>query len=382
MNIPQTQPGTLDASRMVCKECGHTVDVPPLAHKQRALCPHCQHVLVSHHLHSEQRMLAFGLAGLVLLVLAIPFDFILFSNRGQENTIHVLSGVTILLEQGNPLLALVLFLAIVLLPAAILASLVVLLWPRKRPLPERASSLLVRVVERLLPWSMAEIFVVGVLVSLIKISELAEVHLGFSFYAYVGFTLCGTLTVIHLDILRLRQRLAIPQVTTTINRSHSVQTTWALLLTALFLYIPANTLPIMHTRVLGQDEPSTILGGVVTLWKMGSYPIALVIFVASVLVPIAKLIVLAWLNYTVQNGSTGWQRERILGYRITEFIGRWSMVDVFVVALLVSLVQLGNSMSVLPGPAALAFCGVVLFTMLAARSFDQRLIFKGHSHHA
>ncbi len=154
----------------------------------------------------------------------------------------------------------------------------------------------------------------------------------------------------------------------------SIQKTWAYLVTALVLYLPANLLPIMSTTLLGKTSSNTILSGIVVLWEHGSYPIALIIFIASVLVPIAKLLVLSWLCYMVQNKSAVLMRERTLLYRITEFIGRWSMIDVFVVAILVSLVHLGNLMTIYPGPAALSFAGMVVATMLAANSFDPRLI--------
>ena len=133
----------------------------------------------------------------------------------------------------------------------------------------------------------------------------------------------------------------------------------------------------MHTRFLGRDTENTILGGVVSLWEHGSYPIAIVIFVASVLVPIGKFVVLGWLAISVQFSHTGGRRHRILLYRVTEFVGRWSMVDVFVVGILVALIQLGNIMTILPGPAALAFAAMVVTSMLAAISFDPRLIWVG-----
>ena len=154
----------------------------------------------------------------------------------------------------------------------------------------------------------------------------------------------------------------------------SIQQTWALIITSIVLYIPANTLPIMTTRLFGQDEPSTILGGVILLWKMGSFPIAIVIFTASIVVPVAKILVLVWLNYSVQNQQSNLTAERMKLYRIADFIGRWSMIDVFVVIVLVSLIQLGDTMSIYPGQATLAFSGVVVITMLAAMSFDPRLI--------
>lgn len=154
----------------------------------------------------------------------------------------------------------------------------------------------------------------------------------------------------------------------------SLQRTVALLVTASVLYVPANVLPIMTTTQLGRSEESTILGGVVLLMKLGSYPVAAVIFVASVIVPLGKLIVLGWLCWSVARRHDGSHRQRTVLYRVTEFIGRWSMTDVFVVTILVALIHLGGLMRITPGSAAVAFSGVVIVTMLAAESFDPRLI--------
>jgi paraquat-inducible protein A len=142
----------------------------------------------------------------------------------------------------------------------------------------------------------------------------------------------------------------------------------------MILYIPANVLPIMLTDQPGRTVESTIMGGVVLLWNMGSYPVASVIFIASVMVPLAKMIALAVLLWSVARKHEMGARERTTLYRITEFIGRWSMIDVFVVAILVALIHLGGLLVIRPGPAALAFAGVVIVTMLAAESFDSRLI--------
>lgn len=155
---------------------------------------------------------------------------------------------------------------------------------------------------------------------------------------------------------------------------HSLQKTIALVIAASILYLPANLLPIMTTTTLGQSSSNTILSGVALFWVHGDYPIALIIFIASVAVPVAKLISLTWLCYTVHKGKQNQPRSRARLYRMTEFIGRWSMVDVFVVAVLVALVQLGSVMTITPGPAAIAFAAVVIITMFAAKSFDPRLI--------
>ncbi len=154
----------------------------------------------------------------------------------------------------------------------------------------------------------------------------------------------------------------------------SIQKTWAWLITAAMLYFPANFLPITYNRFLGRESESTILGGVVTLWEHGDKPIAVVIFVASVLVPLGKMIVLAWMCLSVQMGSNFALTQKTKLYRVTEYVGRWSMIDVFVVAILVALIQLGNIMTVRPGVAAVAFAGMVVATMLASLSFDPRLL--------
>ena len=159
-----------------------------------------------------------------------------------------------------------------------------------------------------------------------------------------------------------------------LRNTDSLQRTVALLITAMVLYIPANVLPIMNTVQLGAGEPATILGGVVILIKMKSYPIAGVIFLASVMVPIAKMIALWYLVACAYRKDAIGAQQRTVIYRLTEFVGKWSMVDVFVVAILVALVRLQGILVIEPGNAALAFAGVVVMTMLAAHSFDMRLI--------
>lgn len=158
------------------------------------------------------------------------------------------------------------------------------------------------------------------------------------------------------------------------RKPDSLQRTMALLITASILYVPANILPIMIHDQLGTSEPSTILGGVILLIELGSIPVALVIFIASVMVPLGKLFTMFYLCWSLRHGPPGSERQRTVMYRITEFIGKWSMVDVFVVAILVALVQLGGLIAFRPGAAALAFAGVVIVTMIAAESFDPRLM--------
>ena len=155
---------------------------------------------------------------------------------------------------------------------------------------------------------------------------------------------------------------------------NSLSTTWALLIAAIILYIPANTLPIMTVVLWGDGQPDTIMSGVVHLMDGGMWPLALLIFVASIFIPILKLLILTGLMSSIYFKSQWKPRDRTMLYRVTEFVGRWSMIDIFVIGILVSLVQFGNTASVSPGIGSLSFAAVVILTMFAAHTFDPRLI--------
>ena len=159
-----------------------------------------------------------------------------------------------------------------------------------------------------------------------------------------------------------------------IRKPNSLHRTWALVIAALIFYIPANVLPITIVTSLGIKQADTIMSGVFYFLHDGSWYIAAVIFIASVFVPLMKLIILIYLLISVQNGSTTRLRDRTRLYRITEAVGRWSMVDIFVVTILVALVNLGALATLQAGPAAPFFALVVVITMFAAMSFDPRLI--------
>jgi paraquat-inducible protein A len=136
------------------------------------------------------------------------------------------------------------------------------------------------------------------------------------------------------------------------RRPHSIQYTWALVIAAAIFYIPANVLPVLTTTAFGETESDTIMGGVIFLYTSGSWPLALIVFIASVMIPLGKLVALAYLLITVQRGSVANSHERTRIYIMVEFIGRWSMLDVFVDAFIVALIQLKPLMSVEPGLAS------------------------------
>ena len=146
------------------------------------------------------------------------------------------------------------------------------------------------------------------------------------------------------------------------------------LVSALLLYFPANLYPIMTTTTFGVPENSTIIGGVILLWQYGSYPVAAVVFIASVMIPIIKFLVIGSLLLLVRYGHPVKLSQQTRLFRLIEYIGPWSMIDVFVVILLVALIQFGGIASVYPGPAAAAFAAMVITTMFSALFFDTRLL--------
>ncbi len=165
----------------------------------------------------------------------------------------------------------------------------------------------------------------------------------------------------------------------TFRKADSIQRTWAFVIAAAICYIPANVLPVLTTTTATGSESDTILQGVVLLWSPTGWPLSLIVLFASIMIPSAKIIALAYLLITVQRGSVSNNEQRVRLYRTIEFIGRWSMVDVFVDTFTAALIQLQPLMSVEPGPGLFFFAAVVVLTMLAAESFDPRLIWDAAS---
>ncbi len=405
-----------------CEECGLVVRIPDIEQGQKAQCPRCSHSLTRVNARPYQSVIAVSSACLIMLVLSISFPFMSFSVQGLSQEITLLHAARMLAEFKNVLLGILLLATVIALPA-IYISLILFLHLKALKVrnhqatrqQQRMAKVLCRILFRIEPWLMVDVFLIGVLVSLIKIASLADVGMGSSFWAFCVYTVlvvkcvsmvdkswlwghfippvklpdinegdthhdhnhigCHTCHQInHIDDKRcVRCQSALHKF----NPTDNLQKAWALLFASVIFYIPANLYPMMYTVSLGHSEGSTIMEGVILLWQLGSYPIAMVIFFASVFIPIAKMFALAWLYYQAQKARYLPPEEsiaRLKIYRLTEFIGRWSMIDIFVVAILVALVQLHNLMAIYPGPAALSFAAVVIFTMLSAMIFDSRLL--------
>jgi paraquat-inducible protein A len=194
---------------------------------------------------------------------------------------------------------------------------------------------------------------------------------------FVSCEACGLLTkpvLVHMPgrCPRCGDKLAL-------RRHDSIQRTWALIIAAAICYIPANLMPVMITTTVTSIELDTIMNGAVRLYTSGSWPLALIVLIASVMIPMAKLIALSYLLIAVQSRSINGQQERARLYRLLEIVGRWSMLDVFVITFVVALIQLKPLMAVKPGAGILFFAAVVVLTMLAAETFDPRLIWDSNN---
>lgn len=415
----------IEQSLISCGECGLVVNVPVIQEGEKASCPRCKHTLIKTVKQPFQRPVAYAAACFIMLLLSVSFPFMSFSVEGISQEIRLLNAVEMLDQFQNSALAILLLLTVIVLPAIYL-SFVLYLYIQSSRVKKLSSGQLhhIRVLCKALfhvePWLMVDVFLIGVLVSLIKIAALADVRLGDSFWAFCLYTILIVKCVSLIDRSWLWNQFipALPvegvksgdthlsgnhvscQICHQINmpvseknsyciRCHSylhdydprksLHKAWALVITAILFYIPANLYPIMYTVSLGNREPSTIMGGVILLWQHGSYPIALVIFFASVFIPLAKIFTLLWLFVSAKTTSNlpeeeSMRRQKV--YRLIEFIGRWSMIDIFVVAILVALVQLQNLIAIYPGPAALSFAAVVIFTMLSAMKFDSRVLWQ------
>jgi paraquat-inducible protein A len=404
-----------------CPDCGQVQIIPALMPGSRALCLRCDAVL-RHTRHDPLLMpLALNISALVLFVLGATLTLMSVSTAGQQRAAGLITGPVEMEKYGLWEISAVVLVTTVAAPLArVLCMLAVLLGLRLRRPPAELRTLFAW-VERLRPWSMVEIYLLGLFVAYVRLSGMAVVDLGPAIFALGALMVIMVLTDYTLDSQAVWEAMEPPnrRVHRTLDtnpatpdrpaphqhrwrigcdtcglvsraapgmrcsrcgfrlrdrKPASVQRTWAFAVAALVLYIPANIYPVLTVVRLGAGEPSTILGGVRELLDLGMWPLAALVFFASVAVPVLKLIGLGILLISTHCG-TGWAlHDRTVLYRVVDAIGRWSMIDIFMESILVALVQFGQLASVYPGPGAIAFAAVVILTMLAARSFDPRLM--------
>jgi paraquat-inducible protein A len=406
---------------VACHDCGRLHGWRPLAARERARCTRCGGALYRWQdggpAPRPQTVVAVTLGAMLVYLIAQCFPIVSLELAGLTTSATLLGAIGVLWHEHMEVIAAMVFFFAIVFPALELGALLYVaagLWRGRRV---RGFDMLLRTVQGARHWAMTEVFMIGVLVTTIKMTSLARVvpHPGLFAFAALTMLTAFAMRFEPRTLWALGERLRAPappppapaagpaqlvacHACGLVNRvaprqpaagharcarcatrlhariPHSIERTWALLVAAALLYIPANILPIMVTESIGGSEGDTIMSGVLLFWRSGSPGLAVIIFVASIAVPVLKLAALTLLVASSHLRARRAPLARTRLYRIVEFIGRWSMLDIFVVALTVALVRFQALATILPGPGALAFGCVVILTMVASAQFDPRLI--------
>ena len=392
--------------RIYCPDCGLAQNLPVVPHHSAADCARCGATLLRRIPGGTGAALALALTAALLLFPANFLPLMTVSFEGAQRQNLTISGVTSLWGAGYPSLGLVVGAFSVAAPTLWLAALVPSLVLVSRRAHPPWLGWLFRQAEWLRPWAMTEVYLLGSLVAYTRIKDVASVEISTGGWCFIAFAL----SILAIDSVLDRRVIwhAIgpdalagtdegdvidcldcgliapldaedgfcPRCAARLHRRKpgSFTLTAALTAAAFFLYILANILPVLSIIRFGREEPSTIFSGVRELIENGLWPLAIIVFLASIAVPLIKLSGLTWFLLAIRRGFTQRVMARTRLYRFIEGIGRWSNIDVFMISILTSLVQFGTLTRVEAEPGAVAFAAVVLLTMLAARSFDSRLM--------
>jgi len=398
-----------------CKGCGLLQAVPALSRGTTARCVRCATILHRVPISGFDQSMALAIAALVLLVVMSSTAMMSVSTSGISHSAGLLSGPAELARRDMAELGLVVTFVTLIAPALRLGGIAyVLLNLRRTATPATHLVRVFAMTEKLRPWSMIEVFVFGIFVAYVKLGDLVHITLDPGVYALLALTCVMIWLDISLDREEVWNRIGLrenppvtPLAVSQMGRQHllacelcalvcvpahehphcprcgsalherkpdSVNRTWALLIASVVLYVPANYYPVLTVVQLGSGQPSTILGGVEELLQARMYPLAALVFFASIAVPMLKMLGLAFMLISVQMGSGQWLRDRTKIFFIIHAIGRWSMIDIFMESLLGALVRFGAVVTIEPGIGAVAFCAVVILTMFAAETFDPRLM--------
>lgn len=398
--------------QVACPHCGSLHHRLALQPGDVALCARCGYALYRQGRLSLHAWLAIALAAVSVFCIAVFFPIVRVSFQGVQVQASLVDALWFTWRHGHYGLAVMVGLFAFWFP---LTQILLTLWAlialclRRLPADFHLGMRLLRAAS---PWSMVPVLMLGILVALVKLADLATVMVGPALLAF------GVLTVLLTMLSRLgtgrlwfeaedaglvpvacvnpqhdelvtscescgyvltlqssHSQRRCPRCAHRVHLRHPVarQRAWALLIAATIAYIPANVLPVMRIRTAVSDSAHTILGGVLELWQLGSADLAIIVFVASIVVPLTKLIAMALLLLQRDWRGAAVQRQRTRLYELVEFIGQWSMLDVFVVVLMGAMGDFPGLTQILAGPAAFSFGLVVILTMLAAMSYDPRL---------
>ncbi|MFZ4832899.1 membrane integrity lipid transport subunit YebS [Rouxiella sp. Mn2063] len=390
-----------------CSECDYLFAMPALHRTQTAHCPRCNAKVEKGKVCSLPRLIIIALSILLLMPFAYSEPLIRIRLLGSSINASLLEGIWQMSSQGDPLTASMVAFCTIGAPLTLACSILYLYFGHRLGMNLKPVLLM---LDRLKDWVMLDIYLVGMGVACIKIQEYADINTGPALVAYLLLTVLVTLTLINLNIeqlwdefypqprpkgvpssLRLclackftghpdsRGRCPRCHVPMRERYKHSLQKTWAALISAIVLLIPANLLPISIIYANGQRLDDTIFSGVVSLATSGNVPIAAIVFIASVLVPFTKVIVMLTLLLSIHFKAHQGLKTRIRLLRLVHWIGRWSMLDLFVISLMMSLVNRDQLLSFTMGPAGFYFGAAVILTILAVEWLDSRLIWDAHA---
>ncbi|MDG6894274.1 paraquat-inducible protein A [Volucribacter amazonae] len=399
-----------------CGECDALVAIPQrLSKQQRALCPRCHHTLAVGNHWSLQRCAIIALSILILMPFALTFPLLSIELLGISVPASVWGGVWKMATENYPYTAFLVFICAVVMPI-FFALLVIML--RLAQLFKIKPRNVLLTINRIQPWVMLDVYLVSLAVAAFKVREYASLEMDIYLIAFVFTALLTTLLFIKIDSKALWNTFYPSQQATIIEeknylqnpphfchhceysfeqplwdkkhrpicpRCHQhterdnnlmLQATWATLIAGLIMLIPANLLPISTVYLNGAPSSDTLMSGVISFIEMGSYFVAFVVFTASIFVPVGKILIMLYLLCCVHfrwAHSIKWQMKLL---HIVHFVGRWSMLDLFVLSLMMSLVSRGQIISFSVGPAALYFGIAVFLTMISTSLFDSRLLWK------
>ncbi|MDU3155105.1 MAG: membrane integrity lipid transport subunit YebS [Hafnia alvei] len=390
-----------------CHECDYVFQLPELDKNHTAYCPRCCAKICSGRDWSMTRLTALSIAILLLMPFALNEPLIQIRLLGTTIYASLIEGIWQMAIQGDPVTASMVAFCTVGAPLTLPLSILYLRFGHKLGMNLRPVLLM---LDRLKEWIMLDIYLIGMGVACIKVQEYADINVGNAFFAYVMMTLLSLVTLIHLNLNQLWERFyprsqpktspydmklccachytglpdargRCPRCHTTLHarQPYSLQKTWAALIAAIVMLFPANMLPISILYVNGVRMEDTIFSGVVSLATSGNIPIATIVFIASILVPFTKVIVMLFLLISIQFKTQHSLKTRMRLLRLVTWIGRWSMLDLFVIALMMSLVNRDQLLSFTMGPAAFYFGAAVFLTILAVEWLDSRLIWDAHA---
>ncbi|WP_321800156.1 paraquat-inducible protein A [Burkholderia sp. BCC1988] len=407
---------------VVCHECDLLQWKTPLSEPGATRCRRCSAVLDRSLPATYDRALALTLAAAVVFAVANCFPIVALRVNGALVETTLFGAVSSLWGDGMWLLAGLVFVTTILMPALNVAAAIHLLLPLHMGRSPCRAGLALHVLGRVAPWGMVEVLMPAMLVALVKLGHYVTVVPGVGIWAFGAVMVLLATAAISFDPAGIWSRIdsvsddyvasLAPQVGAAaptearaglfmcracglvskplahvhvgicprcrailhLRKPHSLARTWAFLAAAAALYIPAVVLPVMVTSTVFGTRSDTLLSGVALLWISGSWVLAMVVFIASIVVPMLKILSLTYLAWSTQLRSPGAPRKRTHVYRVVELVGRWSMLDIYVITILAALVRFGSVATIDAGPGAVAFGAVVVLTMLAALSFDPRLI--------